>query len=156
MDLRQITEDGCKMFLEKHTFGHLACLGEDYPYLIPVNYAYDANKLFMFSMPGMKIDYLRRRPLACLQVENFVNDRNWTSVLVQGHFDELPDTPQRRNERIHAWSLLEKRPFWWEPGTFELSSGSHTDSGGPIFFSLSIELMSGRTLSTGSAEDRIH
>jgi len=143
MDLRRMTEEACISFLERHTFGHLGCLGEDYPYVIPVHYAYDANKVFMFSMAGRKIEYLRRRPLASLQVEELANDRNWTSVLVQGHFDELLDTPERRNERIHAWSLLQKRPFWWEPGTFELSSREPA-SGGPIFFSLSLDVVSGR------------
>ncbi|MDF0694919.1 pyridoxamine 5'-phosphate oxidase family protein [Rhizobium sp. MC63] len=144
MELREMSDDACITFLASHTFGHLASMGEQYPYVVPVHYAYDSRKVFLFSMPGQKVDQLRIIPFACLQVEEMEKDRMWKSVLVQGRFDELPDIPARRNERLHAWSLLEKRPFWWEPGSFELSAGEDGDSGSPIFFSLSIDVISGR------------
>lgn len=148
MELTEMSDDTCIEFLANHTFGHLGSMGNKYPYVVPVHYAYDSRKVFLFSMPGQKVDHLRTVPYACLQVEEMEKDRMWKSVLVQGRFDELADTRERRSERIHAWSLLEKRPFWWEPGTFELSSGRDADSGGPIFFSLSIDLVSGRKSST--------
>lgn len=144
MELREMSDDACNEFLASHTFGHLATMGQRYPYLVPVHYAYEAHKVFLFSMPGQKIDQLRLNPFACLQVEKFGEDRVWKSVLIQGRFDELPDTSQRRDERIRAWSLLEKRPLWWEPGSFELGVDSDRDSGGPIFFELSIDVISGR------------
>ncbi len=133
MELTEMTVEACREFLGKHTLGHLACIGEKYPYVVPVHYAYETRRIFIFSMPGLKTDYLRKRPYAGLQVEELQTDRNWTSVLVQGRCEELPDTPERHNERIHAWSLLEKRPFWWEPGSFELTSGGDLEDGIPLF-----------------------
>ncbi|EJC84224.1 putative flavin-nucleotide-binding protein [Rhizobium leguminosarum bv. trifolii WSM2297] len=144
MQLREMSDDDCIEFLGNHTFGHLGCNGEQYPYLVPIHYAYEGRRLFMFSMPGLKIDRLRANPLASFQAEELHQDRRWKSVLVQGRFEELTDNPQRRNERIHAWSLLEKRVLWWEPGSFTFGSDTDGTSEGPIFLSLSIELLSGR------------
>ncbi|MGO7565222.1 hypothetical protein ACC754_39390, partial [Rhizobium johnstonii] len=52
---------------------------------------------------------------AMVEVEEFGENRTWKSVLVQGTYDELTDKPARHDERLHAWSLLQKQPFWWEP-----------------------------------------
>lgn len=144
MNLSEMSDDACIRFLESHTFGHLGCSGEGYPYVIPINYACEARKVFMFSMPGQKVEYLRARPYACLQVEDVGAAGRWESVIVQGLFEELPDTDDRRTERLYAWSLLEKRPLWWEPGSFEITDGISQSEGGPVFFSLSIQIMSGR------------
>lgn len=98
----------------------------------------------MFSMPGLKIDRLRASPFASLHVGELGQDRRWKSVLAHGRFEELTDTPERRSERIHAWSLLEKRTLWWEPGSFNLGLDTDERPESPIFFSLSIEALSGR------------
>jgi nitroimidazol reductase NimA-like FMN-containing flavoprotein (pyridoxamine 5'-phosphate oxidase superfamily) len=144
MQLREMTDNACIEFLANHMFGHLGCSGEQYPYIVPIHYAYEGRRLFMFSMPGLKIDRLRANPLASFHAEELGQDRKWKSVLVHGRFEELTDTPARRNERIHAWSLLEKRAFWWEPGSFNFDGDTDEPLDGPIFFSLSIEVLSGR------------
>jgi nitroimidazol reductase NimA-like FMN-containing flavoprotein (pyridoxamine 5'-phosphate oxidase superfamily) len=144
MQLREMTDAACIDFLGENTFGHLASGGEQYPYVVPINYAYNERELFMFSMPGLKIERLRANPLCCLQLEKMEDNRAWKSVVVQGRFRELPDTPAGHEERIHAWSLLQKRPLWWEPGSFEFSLDKSHDGGNPIFFVLSIDFLSGR------------
>jgi nitroimidazol reductase NimA-like FMN-containing flavoprotein (pyridoxamine 5'-phosphate oxidase superfamily) len=95
-------------------------------------------------MPGLKTDRLRANPLAGIHAEELGEDRKWKSVLVHGRFEELTDTPVRCDERIHAWPLLEKRAFWWEPGSFNFGTDTGEPLDGPIFFRLSIELLSGR------------
>ncbi|MGC2739371.1 MAG: hypothetical protein WA274_15855, partial [Candidatus Acidiferrales bacterium] len=45
-----------------------------------------------------------------------VNADHWVSVIVFGRFEELPDTPERRSERVLAYELLQKKAMWWEPG----------------------------------------
>ena len=144
MQLREMGEQDCLAFLAGHTRGHLACLGEKYPYIVPIHYAYEKARLLMFSMPGLKIDRLRAKSPACVQVEEFGENRTWKSVLVQGTYDELTDTPARHDERIHAWSLLQKQPFWWEPGSLVLNSESEDSPAPPIFFAISINVVSGR------------
>jgi len=41
MQLREMTDNACIEFLANHTFGHLACNGEQYPYIVPIHYAYE-------------------------------------------------------------------------------------------------------------------
>ncbi|NKM01374.1 pyridoxamine 5'-phosphate oxidase family protein [Rhizobium leguminosarum] len=144
MQLREMGEQDCLAFLASHTRGHLACLGEKYPYIVPIQYAYEKDRLFVFSMPGLKIDLLRAHSPACVQVEEFGENQTWKSVLVQGTYDELTDTPARHDERIHAWSLLQKQPFWWEPGSLALNSEGEDSPAPSIFFGISIEVVSGR------------
>ena len=74
MELTEMTVEACREFLGKHTLGHLACIGEKYPYVVPVHYAYETRRIFIFSMPGLKTDYLRKRPYAGLQVEELQTD----------------------------------------------------------------------------------
>jgi nitroimidazol reductase NimA-like FMN-containing flavoprotein (pyridoxamine 5'-phosphate oxidase superfamily) len=71
MELQEMSDQACIEFLASHTFGHLATIGQRYPYVVPVHYAYDAGKAFLFSMPGQKVEELRSNPHACLQVEEF-------------------------------------------------------------------------------------
>ena len=72
------------------------------------HYAYGIDRMYVFSMPGQKIDWLRSNPHACLQMEEHSDHGLWKSVLVQGQYHELPDTSQHHNERIHAWDLLQE------------------------------------------------
>ncbi|RVL09957.1 pyridoxamine 5'-phosphate oxidase family protein, partial [Sinorhizobium meliloti] len=44
------------------------------------------------------------------------SNRQWKSVVVTGRYQELPATQGCHHERIHAWSLREKKPNWWKPG----------------------------------------
>lgn len=41
MQLRDMGEQDCLAFLAGHTRGHLACLGEKYPYIVPIQHAYE-------------------------------------------------------------------------------------------------------------------
>jgi len=145
LGVREMTERESREVVAHQNVGHLACVHDNRPYVVPVHYAFDGEKLYVFSLAGQKVDWMRSNPNACLQVDESGEHHRWKSILVQGTYRELPDTLERHNERLHAWSLLQKRPLWWEPG----SSKPGADSEGketPIFFSISIAQISGREL----------
>ncbi|KQV79258.1 pyridoxamine 5'-phosphate oxidase family protein [Rhizobium sp. Root1220] len=145
MAVREMTERESRELLAQGNVGHLACVHDNHPYVVPVHYAFDAEKLYVFSLTGQKIDWLRSNPNACLQVEASGEHHRWKSVVAEGTYHELPDTPQWHNERLYAWSLLQKRSFWWEPGSSKPGAGSDEPEV-PIFFSISIDKLSGREL----------
>lgn len=145
MAVREMTERESRELLARGHVGHLACVHDNRPYVVPVNYAFDAEKLYVFSLAGQKIDWLRSNPNACLQVEESGEHHRWKSVVAQGIFHELPDTTVCHNERVYAWSLLQKRSFWWEPGSSKPGTGSGEPEV-PIFFNISIDQISGREL----------
>ncbi|XEN34986.1 uncharacterized protein M728_005647 (plasmid) [Ensifer sp. WSM1721] len=115
---------------------------------MPVTYAHSGNCLYCFSMPGQKIDWMRSNSNISLQVDEFATNRQWKSVVVTGRYRELPAAQGRRSECIHAWSLLEKKANWWEPGGLRpvpqaISASPH------IFFCVDIEEMTGRAAREG-------
>ncbi len=143
MPVREMTDHECMDCLSKGHFGHLACAKDGHPYIVPVHYAYGIDRMYVFSMPGQKIDWLRSNPHACLQMEEHSDHGLWKSVLVQGQYHELPDTSQHHNERIHAWDLLQERDLWWEPGSQKPEDKALTKAK-PIFFGIVVDTISGR------------
>lgn len=146
MSLTDMTEHECFAFLEEKNIAHLACISESYPFLVPIHYAFEMGKMYVFSLPGIKITALRACPYVCVQVEEVTGERCWKSVLIQGMYNELPDTPERHNERIYAWNLLQKRALWWEPGSFTVANGNDSGTPDAIFFSVSVDKVSGRQM----------
>lgn len=75
-------------------------------------------------LPAARSIWMRSNPLVCVEVHERVGDRGWRSVVVDGLFEELSDTPRRQHEREFAWSLLSRQANWWEPGGLELDPAS--------------------------------
>jgi nitroimidazol reductase NimA-like FMN-containing flavoprotein (pyridoxamine 5'-phosphate oxidase superfamily) len=145
MSVREMTDYECRDLLARRHVGHLAAVRGARPYIVPVHYAFEADKLYVFSLPGQKIEFLRSNPNTCVQVEEFATPRLWKSVVVQGTYEELPDTPEQHDKRLHAWSLLQTRQLWWEPGSFKPDQDA-TAPTLPIFFSITINEISGREI----------
>lgn len=151
MRLAPMTEEECFAFLKRGDMGHLAYISDEYPKLVPMHYAFESGRAYMFSYPGMKIAALRSNRHAAFQVEDITGDRQWTSVCLRGMYDELIDTPDLHNKRVHAWSLLQKRPLWWEPGSF--AKADEKELPAPIFFCVSLVSVSGiKTVSSGGGD----
>ncbi|TCL90684.1 hypothetical protein C8J38_10744 [Rhizobium sp. PP-WC-2G-219] len=143
MPVREMTDHECMDCLSKGHVGHLACSKDGVPYIVPIHYAYGIEKLYVFSLPGQKIDWLRSNPHACLQMEERSDHRLWKSVVVQGQYQELPDTPEHHNERLRAWDLLQEQDLWWEPGYLKPDAATPAETA-PVFFGVLVDRLSGR------------
>ena len=62
---------------------------------------------------------MRANPLVCVEVDEIFSRQNWASVIVLGRYEELPGTPAHSALREHAYDLIHKTPFWWEPAYVE-------------------------------------
>ena len=76
--------------------GHLACLADGRPYVVPITYAYAGGDVYGHALPGRKISALRTEPHACFEVEERVDGETWRSVVAEGLYEELTDTAERR------------------------------------------------------------
>ena len=56
---------------------------------------------------------MRANPKVCIEIDEIASESEWVSVIVNGHYQELPE-PQYADERAHARKLLEKRYLWWQ------------------------------------------
>ena len=76
--------------------GRLGCIDNDEPYVVPINYVFEERSIYSHSLPGRKIEALRVRPRACLQVDEIENDFYWRSVIAFGNFEEIQNPKDRR------------------------------------------------------------
>ena len=93
--------------LLNQNIGRLGCCSENMPYVIPVNYFFDGEDIYVHSMPGRKIQILRANPRVCLQVDEIKDTFNWLSVIAFGLFEEIHDTAER--DRILA-AMFQRLP----------------------------------------------
>jgi nitroimidazol reductase NimA-like FMN-containing flavoprotein (pyridoxamine 5'-phosphate oxidase superfamily) len=142
MHIRTLSTLECTQMLSASRMGHLACVKDRSPYVVPIYFAYGDNHLYAFSMPGKKIEYMRANPQVSAVIEEHGRGREWKSVIVDGRYEELPGIGHR--ERDHAWSLLSKHVDWWEPGALKPVTPPLADHSDHVFFRISVDQLSGR------------
>ncbi len=116
MVIEELTRNASLKFLAGTHLGRLACVQGSQPYIVPIYFSYNNDYIYTFSTVGQKIDWMRANPLVCVQADEVVNSEQWTSVIVNGRFEELPDLPEWHSERLLAHDLLQSKAMWWEPG----------------------------------------
>ncbi|PDT15213.1 flavin-nucleotide-binding protein [Rhizobium sp. J15] len=143
LGLRELTLAECHAVLEQARFGHLACCKGDQPYVVPIYFSYGKGVAYCFSMPGRKLEWMRENDKICLQVDQRLG-AGWASVIAEGRFEEFPDTDLWRDERLHAWEMLQKHSDWWEVGSLKPKELPVLAESPHIFFGVFIRALSGR------------
>jgi nitroimidazol reductase NimA-like FMN-containing flavoprotein (pyridoxamine 5'-phosphate oxidase superfamily) len=143
MLVQDLNKQECGELVTRLGFGRLGCASKNQPYVVPINFAYEPDRLFGFSTAGQKIEWMRTNPSVCVEVDEIVDQENWTSVLVFGRYEELPDEPKYTAMRLHAHSLLEKRTVFWRPAIASSQTRPVDFGPFPIFFCIHIFEMTG-------------
>ncbi|HEY0380388.1 MAG TPA: pyridoxamine 5'-phosphate oxidase family protein [Pyrinomonadaceae bacterium] len=86
-----------KALLGRIGYGHLGCAREGRPYVVPMNYAYDGEALYVFTTEGMKTSFMEANPEVCLQVEEVESPRRWQSVMVTGRAERLTSQEEKES-----------------------------------------------------------
>jgi uncharacterized protein len=142
--IQEMTVAECREALATASFGRLACARENQPYVVPVYFAVDRDGIYSFSMPGQKIEWMRNNPRVCLGIDHVKRPNDWTCMVVLGQYEELPDTPDYRLERLHALGLLRSRAMWWQPGSVAVANRGDRRDVVPVFYRINIEHLTGR------------
>ncbi|MGC1677185.1 MAG: pyridoxamine 5'-phosphate oxidase family protein [Candidatus Binataceae bacterium] len=117
MLIQELTTQECLDLLTRARLGRLACTYEAQPYIVPIYFAYYNDYLYSFSTVGKKIEWMRANPRVCVETDEVASSQQWVSVVVFGHYEELPDIPEWRGAREYARKrLLQRNAIWWEPG----------------------------------------
>jgi hypothetical protein len=95
-------------------------------------------------MPGQKVEWMRRNPQVCLEVDGVNAQNSWTSVIILGRYEELLDTPDGQSERLHARELLQTHAMWWQPGAVALRSHVVRGDVKPVFYRIHMDRLTGR------------
>jgi len=142
MMINELTEKDCSEFLSRISLGRLGCALDGQPYVVPIYFAHDDDNIYALATFGQKIEWMRANPKVCVQVDEIKGEGQWTSVIVNGQYQELPE-PEYAEERAHARQLLGKRHGWWlnSMGERLAKSGGHLIE--PLFFRIKIDSTSG-------------
>jgi nitroimidazol reductase NimA-like FMN-containing flavoprotein (pyridoxamine 5'-phosphate oxidase superfamily) len=100
--------------------------------------------LYGFTTPGQKVDWMRANPLVCVELDEVADDDRWTSVVILGRFEELPDTPEWEAERLLAHALLQQHALWWEPGNASRAHHDPKQEVTPVYYRIQIDSMTSR------------
>ena len=152
MLIREMSRQECIDLVAENHIARLGCARDGRPYVVPVQYAFAANRLYGFSMPGQKIDWMRANPRVCIQLDTVTDRQAWRSVVIYGRYQELPDTKQWHRERLNAWALLEQRVNWWEPGGLKPGDQAIAGASPHLFFEIEIDEVINRFASDVAAD----
>ena len=143
MLIHDMTREASIDLLTRTRLGRLAYAHEGQSYIAPMNFEYQDNYLYGFSTLGQKIICMRANPRVCVEAEELASPQNWATIIVLGTYEELPDTPQYEDLRRRAWSLLQRRPLWWEPGYVKTVLHEETRPMDFMYFRIHIDQISG-------------
>jgi nitroimidazol reductase NimA-like FMN-containing flavoprotein (pyridoxamine 5'-phosphate oxidase superfamily) len=151
MLIQEMTEAECYEVLARTRLGRLACASENQPYVVAVYVVYHASttgepSLYGFTTPGQKVEWMRANPRVCVEFDEVTSHDRWLSVVVFGHYDELPDTRQWEQERVQAHRLLQEYASWWEPGSaVHAARPQHPPARpiSPVFYRIRIDRVTG-------------
>jgi nitroimidazol reductase NimA-like FMN-containing flavoprotein (pyridoxamine 5'-phosphate oxidase superfamily) len=142
--VEEMTAEECRKAMSSAVFGRLASVEDGQPYVVPVSFAVDGDYAYLFSMPGQKVDRMRKNPRVCLEVDSVKSPSSWTTIVVLGRYEELPDTPDRRSDRTRARELLSGHPSWWLPGAVAGADRVVPESVPPVFYRIYMAHLTGR------------
>jgi hypothetical protein len=142
MLIRDMSPQESRDLLGRLGVGRLGCAHNNQPYIVPVYFVYEPDRLFGFATFGQKIDWMRTNPRVCVQADEVRSHFDWHSVIVLGRYEEFPDTPEYKEQRSHALALLEKRHLWWQTAD-AANQTRNTRQAAPVFYCIHIEDITG-------------
>ena len=132
----------CREILSRLGYGRLACASNNRPYIVPLYFVFDVDRLCCFSTVGRKIEWMRKNPLVCVEAEEVRSHDDWATVIVLGKYAEIPNTSEYAKSRARVRSLLGKRSLWWQSG-YTATQIRRKGTPLPVFYNIQIEEMSG-------------
>ena len=93
--LKRFTEEEALAFLSAGSLGHLGCITQEGPYVVPTNYIFHDGNIYIHSLKGAKIEALRQNPKVCLQVDKLENEYKWRSAIAFGQYEEITNPDER-------------------------------------------------------------
>ena len=143
MVIHEMTPDECRELLSRTTLVRLACARANKPYIVPVCLAYHkkTQDLFGVSPAGKKITWMRRNPRVCIEVDDVQDRFHWTTLVIDGRYEEIPPTAANREIRELALGLFRRRAEWWLPA---LGKVEGREQHSLVVYRIVIDSMTGR------------
>ena len=95
IEVRNMTSQEVENLLARVNYAHLGCSFNNHPYVLPIHFAYDQQTIYIYTTEGKKSEMIDSNPEVCLQVEDVVDNENWSSVIVIGDARRLKNAEDR-------------------------------------------------------------
>ena len=105
LDIDEMGQREIQSFLQQVGYGHLGCIHEGKPYVMPMHYYFDDPAIYLFTTEGMKTHDIDANPEVCLQIEEIRDPMHWRSVIVNGRADRLTE----QQDIDHAMQFIKER-----------------------------------------------
>lgn len=136
--IKELGKEKAKKLLQAGRVAHLGCVLESgEPYVVPVNYIFSDDRIYIHSLPGQKLDALRANRKACVQVEEIEDSCRWQSVIAYGEFQEV----KRTNEKMKILREFNERFQQLTP--VEAMMEENWNPGGVVVFRINIKRITG-------------
>ena len=152
MLITELSQQQSRALLAGLGIGKLACARDNQPYIVPIFFVYEKNHLYGFSTIGRKIEWMRANPLVCVQADEIRSYFHWTSVIVLGRYEELPDDRAHSKTLRHAIALLSERSPWWQAAHATDRLRGRAGAPSPVLFRVVITEITGRHAEPDPAE----
>lgn len=93
--ITRLSQTEARELLQTSHIGRLGCVVDGGPYVIPVNFIFENDSIYIHSLPGLKVEAMRAQPRVCLQADRIDSDSHWKSVIAYGNSSEVEGTPER-------------------------------------------------------------
>jgi hypothetical protein len=143
MLIQEVDREHCLELLAHLRLGRIACAKAAQPYVVPFYFACEDGYLHSFSTVGQKIKWMRANPLVCVQTDEIVSLEERASLVIFGHYEELPNTSELKMERDLAYRLLQRKEIWWEPGYSKTIVAGAERPLDPVYFRIQIMQITG-------------
>ncbi|MCU1288562.1 MAG: Pyridoxamine 5-phosphate oxidase-related, FMN-binding protein [Acidobacteria bacterium] len=138
--VEEMTNEEIKALLQKLDYGHLGCVRNNRPYVVPIHFAYEDPNIYIFTTEGMKTQILDENPEVCLQVEDVTDIKHWRSVIVNGRASRLV----REDDRFFAMNFIEKVNPARVPALHEVWIGPKARKNMSAVYRIHLDFISGR------------
>ena len=101
--IKNLDQGDCKLLLKQNYIGHLGYIYNNRPYVIPITYFYEDDRIICYSGEGHKIDAMRKHAPVALEVSDIESVDHWQSIAVHGHYEEYEGSTAKA--LLHAFSL---------------------------------------------------
>jgi nitroimidazol reductase NimA-like FMN-containing flavoprotein (pyridoxamine 5'-phosphate oxidase superfamily) len=128
-------------FLRAQKVGRVGCHVDGETYVVPVIYGWDDDFIYVYTTEGKKIDMMRANHRVCFEVDEYLSNGDWHSVVIQGVFEELRDDDAARALRIIAERVASNR---------ETSSRPRGEGRAPVAFRIRASDVTGRKVEVDS------
>jgi hypothetical protein len=89
-----LTREQAFQLLDGAPVAHIGLISDGAPYVTPMSFVLDGERILFRTKPGKKLDALRHDPRVCIEASQYdPGSGEWASVIVFGNATEADDSP---------------------------------------------------------------